>query len=75
MQELKREVKDEKENESCEIVMYDYKAVSKLLGVNSNKALEFLKKFGVKIGHWQIEHAGLLKALQENVGKELMWEF
>lgn len=69
MQELKREVKDEKENETCEVVMYDYKAVSKLLGVNSNKALEFLKKFGVKIGHWQIEKESLLEILRKNRGE------
>lgn len=66
---------NEKEQNGSEVVMYDYKDVSKILGVNSNKALEFLKRFGVKIGHWQIEHAGLLKALQENGGKDLMWEF
>lgn len=63
---------NEKEQNGREVVMYDYKDVSKILGVNSNKALEFLKRFGVKIGHWQIEHAGLLKALQENGGKDLM---
>lgn len=60
---------NEKEQNGREVVMYDYKAVSKLLGVNSNKALEFLKKFGVKIGHWQIEKESLLEILRKNRGE------
>lgn len=50
------------------VIMYNYRDVSKLLRVNANKALEFLKKFGVKIGHWQIEHKKLLRILNENEG-------
>ena len=51
------------------VIMYDYRDVSKLLGINANKALKFLKKFGVKIGHWQIERGKLLKVLNDNEGR------
>lgn len=58
-----------KEQKEGIVIMYDYRDVSKLLGINANKALEFLKKFGVKIGHWQIERGKLLKVLNDNEGR------
>lgn len=58
-----------KEQKEGIVIMYDYRDISKLLGINANKALEFLKKFGVKIGHWQIERGKLLKVLNDNEGR------
>lgn len=66
-EEVLEEVFQEEQDKNI-VIMYNYRDVSKLLGVNANKALEFLKKFGVKIGHWQIEHKKLLKILTENKG-------
>lgn len=50
------------------VVMYDAKKISKTFHVNVNKATDFLKKFGCRIGHWQIEQNKLLKILSENDG-------
>lgn len=66
-EEVLEEVFQEEQDKDI-VIMYNYRDVSKLLGVNANKALEFLKKFGIKIGHWQIEHKKLLRILNENEG-------
>ncbi len=66
-------VKDlEEQQEDNDITLLDYKEISALLGINNNKASDFLKKFGVKIGHWQIEKGSLLKVLRENKGEKLI---
>ena len=66
-------VKDlEEQQEDNDITLLDYKEISALLGINNNKASDFLKKFGVKIGHWQIEKESLLRILRENRGKNLL---
>lgn len=54
------------------ITLYGYKEISKILGINENRASDFLKKFGVKIGHWQIEKGSLLEVLRENKGEKLI---
>ncbi len=61
----KESIQTEQENG---VVMYDAKKISKTFKVNVNKATAFLKKFGCKIGHWQIEQNKLLKVLAENDG-------
>lgn len=53
---------------SEEIVMYNAQNISQLFNVNLNKSTDFLKKFGVRIGHWQIEKGTLLEVLQKNKG-------
>lgn len=66
-------VKDlEEQQEDNDITLLDYKEISALLRINNNKACDFLKKFGVKIGHWQIEKGSLLNVLRENQGKKLI---
>ncbi len=50
------------------VVLYNAKKISEIFGVNINKSTDFLKKFGVKIGHWQIEQGKLLTVLRENAG-------
>lgn len=62
----------EEEQEVEKIVIYNYKDISSLFGINENKALNFLKKFGVKIGHWQIEKGSLLEVLRQNKGEILI---
>ena len=70
---LENIVKDlEEQQEDNDITLLDYKEISALLGINKNKASDFLKKFGVKIGHWQIEKESLLRILRENRGKNLL---
>ncbi len=70
---LENIVKDlEEQQEDNDITLLDYKEISALLGINNNKASDFLKKFGVKIGHWQIEKESLLRILRENRGKNLL---
>lgn len=54
------------------VILYGYKELSDLFGINENKALDFLKKFGVKVGHWQIEKGSLLEVLRENKGEKLI---
>jgi len=72
---LENIVKDlEEQQEDNDITLLDYKEISALLGINNNKASDFLKKFGVKIGHWQIEKESLLRILRENRGKNLLWK-
>lgn len=51
-----------------QVVMYDAKELSEIFGVNVNRSTDFLKKFGVKIGHWQIEKNKLLEILKANAG-------
>lgn len=51
-----------------QVVMYDAKELSEIFGVNVNRSTDFLKKFGVKIGHWQIEQGKLLEILKANAG-------
>ena len=63
---------DVKEEEESNIVIYGYKEIGKLFGINDNRAEDFLKKFGVKIGHWQIEEGSLLAVLRENRGEKLI---
>ncbi len=62
----------QEEQEENEVIMYDYKKISDLFGINENRAGDFLKKFGVKIGHWQIEEGSLLAVLRENRGEKLI---
>ncbi len=50
------------------VVMYNAKKISEIFGVNINKSTDFLKKFGVRIGHWQIEQGKLLEILKANAG-------
>lgn len=51
-----------------QVVMYDAKELSEIFGVNVNRSTDFLKKFGVRIGHWQIEKNKLLEILKANAG-------
>ncbi len=51
-----------------QVVMYNAKKISEIFGVNINKSTDFLKKFGVRIGHWQIEQGKLLEILKANAG-------
>lgn len=62
----------QEEQEESKINIYGYKEISKLFGINENRAEDFLKKFGVKIGHWQIEEKSLLSVLRENRGEKLI---
>lgn len=62
----------QEEQEENTITIYGYKEISKLFGINDNRASDFLKKFGVKIGHWQIEEGSLLEVLRENKGEKLI---
>lgn len=62
----------QEEQEENTITTYGYKEISKLFGINDNRAGDFLKKFGVKIGHWQIEKGSLLEVLRENRGEKLI---
>ncbi len=62
----------ENQQEDKDIILLDYKEISAILGINNNKASDFLKKFGVKIGHWQIEKGSLINVLRENQGKKLI---
>lgn len=66
------EIVTEISEEEKEVTMYGYKDISEILGINANKALEFLKKFGIKAGHFQIEKNAFIRILQENSGKELI---
>lgn len=52
-----------------DVIMYDYKDISSIFKINSNKAIEFLKKYGVKVGSWKIERRKLIKVLNENEGR------
>lgn len=63
-------VQEEQEND--DVIMYDYKKISDLFRINENKAGGFLKKFGVKVGHWQIEKGSLLEVLREHKGEKLI---
>lgn len=54
------------------IIIFGYQEISDLFGINENRASDFLKKFGVKIGHWQIEKGSLLKILREYRGEKLV---
>ena len=69
--ELIEDVVQEEQEEST-IITYGYKEISELFGINENRAEDFLKKFGVKIGHWQIEEGSLLEVLRENKGEKLI---
>lgn len=51
-----------------EVVMYDANDLSKIFNVNVNTSTNFLKKFGVYIGHWQIAKIKLLLILIQNEG-------
>lgn len=51
------------------VLMYDYKDISSIFKINSNKAIDFLKKYGVKVGSWKIEHSKLVKLLNEKKGR------
>lgn len=62
------EIKTVQAEEEDGVVMYDAKRISKTFHVNVNKATAFLKRFGLKIGHWQIEQNKLLRVLAENEG-------
>lgn len=70
-EEILEDVVQEEQKES-NIVIYGYKEIGKLFGINDNRAEDFLKKFGVKIGHWQIEEESLLSVLRENRGEKLI---
>lgn len=70
-EEILEDVVQEEQKES-NIVIYGYKEIGKLFGINDNRASDFLKKFGVKIGHWQIEEGSLLEVLRENKGEKLI---
>lgn len=67
LEDVIREGQDERA-----IIIYGYKEISKLFGINDNRAEDFLKKFGVKVGHWQIEKESLLAILRENRGEKLI---
>lgn len=57
------------ENETTNaVVMYDYKDISSIFKVNKNKAIDFLKKYGVKVGSWKIERNKLVRLLNEEKG-------
>lgn len=62
----------QEEQEESKITIYGYKEISNLFGINENRAGDFLKKFGVKIGHWQIEKGSLLEVLRTNKGEKLI---
>ena len=62
----------QEELEESTIVTYGYKEISEIFGINDNRSEDFLKKFGVKIGHWQIEKGSLLEVLRENKGEKLI---
>ena len=62
----------QEEQKEDDVIMYDYKKISDLFRINENKAGDFLKKFGVKVGHWQIEKGSLLSVLRENRGEKLI---
>lgn len=69
MQEDVKKVLDlEQTADNEQVVMYDAKKISEIFGVNINRSTDFIKKFGVKVGHWQIEKGRLLAVLRENVG-------
>lgn len=63
MEELKKNVN------ANNVIMYNYKDISSIFKINSNKAIEFLKKYGVKVGSWKIEHSKLIKLLNEKEGR------
>ena len=68
---------EEKPNEQINkeednIIILGYQEIADLFGINENRASDFLKKFGVKIGHWQIEKGSLLKILREHTGEKLV---
>ena len=57
------------ENETTNaVVMYDYKDISSIFKINKNKAIDFLKKYGVKVGSWKIERNKLVRLLNEEKG-------
>lgn len=69
---MAEEILEDVVQEENKISIYGYKEISKLFGINENRAEDFLKKFGVKIGHWQIEKGSLLEVLRENKGEKLI---
>lgn len=66
------EMTEEKKKEGAIVVMFNSKEVSKIFGININKSTNFLKKYGVKVGHWQIEESKLLSILYEHQGDLLV---
>lgn len=69
MNELEKNLVSEKNGAEGGVVMYNYKDISSIFKINSNKAIDFLKKYGVKVGSWKIERRKLIKVLNENEGR------
>ena len=58
--------------ENADIKMYSAEDISQFFGMNGNNSRLFLKKFGNKIGTYQIEQNKLLEVLRSNEGKNLL---
>lgn len=65
------EVTEEKRKAGTKVVMFNAKEISKIFNININRSTNFLKNYGVKVGHWQIEENKLLSILREQQGELL----
>ena len=63
---------EEKKKAGTKVVMFNAKEISKIFSVNINRSTNFLKNYGVKVGHWQIEESKLLSILREQQGELLV---